>query len=159
LLAVRIRGVTTGALIALTGCWRYRAVPSTCPEDAPATTTFDLTVAGTPGTEVHGRVVSTDPTQPIADARVDYLNSGQPSVVTTADGIFTLRADTLGVYRLRVRRVGYAQAIGQVRVRADSGGTLQVVMHRSTVVLDACGYAQVREARPWWQWWFPPRRT
>lgn len=154
--AVRSAMVAIGVLAVASGCWRYRVVQSTCPEETPARTEFDATVARTIGNEVHGRVVTDDSGTAIAGARVDYPASGEPSVVTAADGEFTLRTDSVGLYTLRARRIGYTQALGHVRVTADSGGPLQVVLHRATVVLDGCGYVQLREPRPWWKWWFPP---
>jgi hypothetical protein len=154
--AMRIVAVVSGLLVVLSGCWRYRVVHSTCPSETVERTPFDITVARTTGNEIRGQVVTGDSGKPIARASVDYPTSGQPSVVTAADGQFVLRAESLGVYTLRARRVGYAQALGRVRVRADSGGPLQLVVHQTTLMLDGCGYVQLREARPWWKWWFPP---
>ena len=154
--AIRIVTVVIGLLVVLSGCWRYRVVQSTCPSERVDRTPFDITVARSAGTEIRGQVVSSDSGKPIAKASVDYPTSGQPGVVTAADGRFTLRAESLGVYTLRSRRIGYTQALGRVRVRADSGGPLQLVMHQTTLILDGCGYVQLREARPWWKWWFPP---
>lgn len=153
--AVRAGGLAVGLLV-LAACWRYRVVQSTCPDETPRPTAFDFTVVRTAANEVHGRIVGSDSGRPIAGASVDYPTTGQPGVVTTADGAFTLRAESLGVYTLRARRIGYTPALGRVRITADSGGTLQLVMRESTIVLDGCGYVQLRESRPWWQWWFPP---
>lgn len=153
--ATRAGGMAV-VLLAVAACWRSRVVQSTCPDEAPRRTAFDVTVARTAANEVHGLVVSSDSGKPIAAANVDYPTTGLPGVVTTADGAFTLRAESLGVYTLRVRRIGYTQALGRVRITADSGGALRLVMRRSTVVLDGCGYVQLQESRAWWQWWFPP---
>lgn len=154
--AVWIGGVAIGMLVALSGCWRYHVVPITCPEQIARSTAFAITAVLAPGNEVQGRVLSSEAGKPIANASVDFPATGELGVVTAGDGTFTLRADSVGVYTLRVRRIGYAEALGRVRVRADSGGPLQVVMQQSTVTFDGCGYVQLREARPWWQWWFPP---
>jgi hypothetical protein len=154
--ALQTSAIALVSLTVVAACWRYRAVSAKCPSEPAPSTAFEASVIRTSGNEVHGRVVTHLSSEPLANASVDFPTIPDSRVLTTADGEFSLRADSLGIYSLRVRHIGYQQALGRVRVRADSGQPLLVVIDETTVTLDGCGYVQYRERRPWWQWWLPP---
>ena len=104
---------------------------------------------------VAGRVTDQATGQGIEWAVINFGSSKQ-AVRTGADGSFIVSADTAGTYALRVRRVGYQQRVGTVRVMQDSLLVAQVSLAITTTTFDGCGYVQLKERRPWWQWWYPP---
>ena len=144
------------SVLSSAACWRYQVVQSICPQANYPTTTFDLTAVRTAEHDVIGRIVTSDSEKPIPVANVRYADSEGPAVFTADDGQFRLRTDTLGVYTLDVRRIGYAQAVGRLRVTTNGVGSLVILMRPTMFTMDGCGYVQFRRRRPWWQWWYPP---
>lgn len=80
----------------------------------------------------------------------DGSRSAQP---TDSTGGFAFRDLPPGRYALGVASLGYFRAVDTVRVTPDSGVTALVALARDFVVLDGCGYAQVRVRRPRWKVW------
>ena len=141
--------------LALAGCWPYRVVSPRCSERASGTKLLSATASLQPGHGVHGRVSDLATGEGLEGALVTF---GHPEQVvqTKRDGSFVVRADTAGLYSVHVRRIGYQEGAGTVRVLRDSPLVAQLGLDATRIVFDACGYVQVRERRPWWQWWYPP---
>ena len=154
----RSRALLVASCSLLIACWRYHSVIGTCPKEKTQESLVDGTAGRRAGHEVHGRVVNRDSGEGLANARIDF---GEPtqSVWTDREGFFVVVADTAGTYAVRVRRVGEARGIGTLRVTdVDSMLVAQLALRPVLVMLDGCGMVQVRERRPWWQWWIPPFR-
>lgn len=141
--------------LALAGCWPYRVVGPHCPERAPELSVFSASAGLRPGNRVYGKVIDSATTAAIDGAQVRF---GRPEqvVVTQRDGAFVVSADTVGIYAVRVRRVGYQEGSGTLKVLGESRTVAQLALRENRIVFDACGYVQVRERRPWWQSWYPP---
>ena len=142
--------------LALAGCWPYRVVSPSCPEVATAPSVLTATASLLPGHRVHGTVSDLATGEALAGAQVIF---GHPEQVvqTARDGSFVVSADTAGIYPVRVKRIGYQEGAGTLRVTRDSLTVAQLVLGATRIIFDECGYAWVRERRPWWQSWYPPR--
>ena len=104
---------------------------------------------------MHGKVSDSATGQGIEGAQVIF---GLPEqlVQTDRDGSFAVSADSAGIYPVRLRRIGYQESTGTLRVSRDSLTVAQLALDATRIVFDGCGYVQVRERRPWWQSWYPP---
>lgn len=141
--------------LALAGCWPYRVVSPRCAEVAPGPSLLAATASLGSGHLVHGKVSDLATGEGLEGALVNF---GHPEQVvqTQRDGSFVVSADTAGIYAVRVRRVGYREGAGTLRVLGESLSVAQLALGATRIVFDGCGYVQVRERRPWWQSWYPP---
>ena len=141
--------------LALAGCWPYRVVSPGCSEVTPGPSFLAATASLRPGHRVHGKVSDLATGEGLEGALVTF---GHPEQVvqTERDGSFVVSADSAGIYSVRVRRIGYQEGTGTLRVLRDSLAVAQLALGATRIVFDGCGYVQVRERRPWWQSWYPP---
>lgn len=142
--------------LALAGCWPYRVVSPSCPESATGPSLLSATASLRPGHRVHGKVSDLATGEALAGAQV-IVGHPEQVVQTARDGSFVVSADTAGIYAVRVRRIGYQEGVGTLHVSRDSLGVAILALSAMRIVFDECGYVQVRERRPWWQSWYPPR--
>jgi len=122
---------------------------------ATATSLLTATASLLPGHRVRGKVRDLATGEALAGALVTVGHPEQ-AVQTGRDGSFVVSADTAGTYVVRVRRIGYQEGVGTLLVSRDSLGVAQLALSATQIVLDGCGFVQVRERRPWWQSWYPP---
>ncbi len=85
-------------------------------------------------TTIAGRVTAATSNEPLAEARVMVVGSSL-TVLTGADGRYTMRNAPAGTYDVRVIRVGYQELKKSVTVAAGGSATLDFTMNQAIVQL------------------------
>ena len=86
---------------------------------------------------------------PIRGAAVQ-LNPAR-TVYTDSIGRFRFDSTAPGKYGLVIRAIGYVAARDTIEIAPVAGAEVLAALASNPVVLDACGYVEVRVRKPWWK--------
>lgn len=88
----------------------------------------------------------------LAGASVN-VKPGGGGAYTDSAGWFAIDTLQPGHYQLLIRGIGYGPATDSVELSPGIGIEIRSVMMPQALMLDGCGYVQVRVRKPWWKWW------
>jgi len=128
-------------------CNRYEYERMECPPTPPYRST--IAWEEVPTRSLAGRVVSVKTGNPISGAAVQLT----PARTVYSDSIGRFRFDSIvpGKYGLVIRALAYGAARDTIEIAPVAGAEVLAALASNPVVLDACGYVEVRVRKPWWK--------